>query len=265
MFCPQAHKGIKGFVKNEKDEPIVGASIAVEGHKKDIITASKGDYWRLLLPGQYKVIASAKGYVPVTKTVTAKAGPAQQLNFNLKASDNSASEAAQDEPNPVEDSQPSPHEGAQPYQVQASPQTTPLAVPGMGSNMVGGDMNLGNYGYGLGGQGGFGGGFGDTGGTYGGGFGGNVLNGGFSDGYGINMINNPENSQGGLQLNLGERVTAYGANKASPSLGNNLELSGPLQDGALDRLAMMSPYETQSKDTENAPFNVLTDEKSPYK
>lgn len=251
IFSPQAHKGIKGFVKDKKDDPIVGAILSVEGHKKDIITASRGDYWRLLMPGQYKVTASAKGFAPVTRTVSVEPGPAKQLNFVLNRSGASEALASQDEPNPAEDSQPSPEEGPLPYQVQNAPQMSQMSVAGTGSNMMGGNMNSDNYGYGLGG-GGYGGGFTETGGgNYGNGFG--VLNGGFSNGFGINMMSGPEINPGGMQ---------YAENKAPNSVNNNLELSGPLQDGALDRLAMMSPFETQSKDSENAPINVLTDDKN---
>ena len=219
----------------------------MEGHKKDIITASTGDYWRLLMPGKYRVTASAKGFAPVTKTISVQKGPAQQLNFIMNQS--GSSKIFHDKPNPVEDSQPSPEEGTVSYQVQSTPQTNPMA--GAGGNIMDGNINLdNNYGYGQGG-GLYGGGFADTGGSYEGGFG--VLNGGFSNGYGINMLSNPESSPGGPPLNIGENLMRY-----SP---NGMEMSGPLQDGALDRLAMMSPYETQSKDTESASISAVTDDK----
>lgn len=42
-----------------------------------------GDYFRLLLPGTYKVTASASGYIPSTSTVTVGPAEATQVCFTL--------------------------------------------------------------------------------------------------------------------------------------------------------------------------------------
>ncbi len=47
-------------------------------------TAVDGDYWRLLLPGEYEVIASAHGYISSTKKTKVEDAPASQINFVLK-------------------------------------------------------------------------------------------------------------------------------------------------------------------------------------
>ena len=43
------------------NHPIPDAIIAVEGIEKNITTTTRGEYWRLLTPGTYKVAASAYG------------------------------------------------------------------------------------------------------------------------------------------------------------------------------------------------------------
>lgn len=63
--------------------PISDAVITVHGIKHNITTASYGDYWRLLMPGEYNVTASAPGYLPHTQLVTVVADNVKTLNFTL--------------------------------------------------------------------------------------------------------------------------------------------------------------------------------------
>lgn len=46
----------------------------------DDVLGPDGDYFRLLLPGTYTVIASASGYQPFTSTVTV--GPAEAVQVD---------------------------------------------------------------------------------------------------------------------------------------------------------------------------------------
>lgn len=75
---------MKGIVKDESGRPIKGAKISIRNKRKDVQTAVDGDYWRLLLPGDYEVNASAHGYVSSTKKAKVEDAPATQINFVLK-------------------------------------------------------------------------------------------------------------------------------------------------------------------------------------
>lgn len=55
---------MKGFVKDgETNNGIRNAVIVVEGIQHNITTSFFGDYWRLLVPGTYKMTALAEGCV----------------------------------------------------------------------------------------------------------------------------------------------------------------------------------------------------------
>eukprot|EP00795_Rhopilema_esculentum_P015189 gene15189-6385_t len=62
-FISQIHRGIRGFVFDaETMQGIPGAIIKINGHDHNVKSAANGDYWRLLLPGTYRVSSSADNY-----------------------------------------------------------------------------------------------------------------------------------------------------------------------------------------------------------
>ncbi|XP_007935752.1 carboxypeptidase D [Orycteropus afer afer] len=84
QFMKQAHQGVRGFVLDATDgRGILNATISVAEINHPVTTYKTGDYWRLLVPGSYKITASARGYNPVTKNVTVKSEGAIQVNFTL--------------------------------------------------------------------------------------------------------------------------------------------------------------------------------------
>ncbi|XP_067401903.1 LOW QUALITY PROTEIN: adipocyte enhancer-binding protein 1 [Emydura macquarii macquarii] len=86
-FMEQVHRGIKGVVTDQQGDPIANATIAVGGINHHVKTASGGDYWRILNPGEYRVVARAEGYNPSVKTCSVLYDiGATQCNFILSRS-----------------------------------------------------------------------------------------------------------------------------------------------------------------------------------
>ncbi|XP_048195280.1 adipocyte enhancer-binding protein 1 [Perognathus longimembris pacificus] len=86
-FMEQVHRGIKGMVTDEQGIPIANATISVNGINHGVKTASGGDYWRILNPGEYRVTAHVEGYTSSTKTCNVDYDiGATQCNFILARS-----------------------------------------------------------------------------------------------------------------------------------------------------------------------------------
>uniref|UniRef100_A0A8C8SA99 AE binding protein 1 n=1 Tax=Pelusios castaneus TaxID=367368 RepID=A0A8C8SA99_9SAUR len=86
-FMEQVQRGIKGVVTDQQGDPIANATIIVGGINHHVKTASGGDYWRILNPGEYRVVARAEGYNPSVKTCSVLYDiGATQCNFVLSRS-----------------------------------------------------------------------------------------------------------------------------------------------------------------------------------
>lgn len=54
-FIEASHMGIKGIVKDSNNNPVEAAEIIVEGLNHTVQTTGRGEYWRLLSPGRYRI------------------------------------------------------------------------------------------------------------------------------------------------------------------------------------------------------------------
>ncbi|XP_051964213.1 inactive carboxypeptidase-like protein X2 isoform X2 [Xyrauchen texanus] len=86
-FMAQVHRGVKGVVRDKEGNPIMNATVSVEGVNHDVRTGESGDYWRLLNPGEYRITARAEGYNPFTRLCVVGFDPGATLcNFDLDKS-----------------------------------------------------------------------------------------------------------------------------------------------------------------------------------
>eukprot|EP00117_Sycon_ciliatum_P049085 scpid23739/ scgid3551/ Carboxypeptidase D; Metallocarboxypeptidase D; gp180 len=84
-YMQAVHRGAKGFVYDAKtSQPVPGALISIRAIKHDVTATSDGAYWRLLAPGKYIIVAHAKGYDSVSKTVIVPvSSDGVRVDFNL--------------------------------------------------------------------------------------------------------------------------------------------------------------------------------------
>lgn len=63
-FLSEAHRGIHGFVMDDGGNPIEKVSLKIKSRDIGFQTTKYGEFWRILLPGVYKLEAYADGFVP---------------------------------------------------------------------------------------------------------------------------------------------------------------------------------------------------------
>ena len=83
-FLESVHMGVKGMVWDSNNNPVKGARIRVEGNDKLILTSERGEYWRLLRPGTYRVRAEApSGHFSVNQYVTVSPNKVLRVDFTV--------------------------------------------------------------------------------------------------------------------------------------------------------------------------------------
>ena len=56
-FLESANSAVKGIVTDENGNPVEDAIIEVSDRSKDVTTTDRGEYWRILVPGKYRMKA----------------------------------------------------------------------------------------------------------------------------------------------------------------------------------------------------------------
>ena len=80
-----SHK-ILGLVKDKGTAAgISKANIRIADRSKDIKTTNKGEYWRLLLPGNYTVTVEAEGYLSKQIDITVNGDQVGVINFDMES------------------------------------------------------------------------------------------------------------------------------------------------------------------------------------
>ena len=88
-FLLKAHQGIKGHVKDQNDNVLQGAKIKViEGVEtgKPVVTSRRGEFWRILVPGQYAIKAVYRNFESEIVNVKVHENTVEIVDFIIKKS-----------------------------------------------------------------------------------------------------------------------------------------------------------------------------------
>uniref|UniRef100_A0A1I8EBH6 Zinc carboxypeptidase n=1 Tax=Wuchereria bancrofti TaxID=6293 RepID=A0A1I8EBH6_WUCBA len=82
-YMEYVHRGIKGFVLDQRGHPVKNAVLSIN-QGKNITTTDEGEFWRILLPGRYTVLVSHRKYLPQILNITVDEGSAKLINVTLE-------------------------------------------------------------------------------------------------------------------------------------------------------------------------------------
>lgn len=81
----EALRGVKGFVSDAEDgRPLSDVQLYIKGRNRDFNTTSDGEYWRILLDGNYTLQAFKTGYEPLEEPFQVRGDEATILNVTLR-------------------------------------------------------------------------------------------------------------------------------------------------------------------------------------
>ncbi|XP_077533885.1 uncharacterized protein LOC144145915 [Haemaphysalis longicornis] len=79
----ESHRGLRGVISDEAGYPVTNAKLMVKGRYMPFRTSHKGEYWRILLPGRYTLMASSPEHNELEVPVEIIEGQTTVVNITL--------------------------------------------------------------------------------------------------------------------------------------------------------------------------------------
>ncbi|XP_058443138.1 carboxypeptidase D isoform X2 [Malaya genurostris] len=96
-FLAEAHRGVQGFIVDPNGSPIERAQLKIKGRDVGFVTTKYGEFWRILMPGVYKLEVFADGFVPRDVDFMVVEQHPTLLNVTMQPSKSISTESAQHE------------------------------------------------------------------------------------------------------------------------------------------------------------------------
>jgi len=82
-YLGEVHRGVRGFVVDPNSNGVPHARLKIKGREIGFRTSSRGEFWRILLPGTYTLEVFAEGYHPAEQKFDVHEGQVTFLNLQL--------------------------------------------------------------------------------------------------------------------------------------------------------------------------------------
>jgi len=83
-YMGQAHRGVKGVVRDGAGNPVAGVKVNIAGRDFGTKTSPRGEFWRILLPGTYQLSVESEGYPLYVQSFEVRDGTPTVLDINLQ-------------------------------------------------------------------------------------------------------------------------------------------------------------------------------------
>lgn len=83
-YLNEVHRGVRGMVTDANGVSVPGVLLRIKGRKIPFRASSRGEFWRILLPGSYVLQVLADGYTPYEKAFEVQDGQITYLNVELR-------------------------------------------------------------------------------------------------------------------------------------------------------------------------------------
>jgi carboxypeptidase D len=82
-YLEYVHRAVHGIVKDSNGDPVADAKVIVEKNGKIIKSTKSGEYWKLLMPGNYKIKAVGNGRESEWSDIEIVDGPGPRVDLQL--------------------------------------------------------------------------------------------------------------------------------------------------------------------------------------
>lgn len=81
-FLGEVHRGVRGFTVDRNNNRIPDVNLRIKSRNMSFRSTQNGEYWRILLPGVYTIIAEHPNYQPTEQTfIISNNGTAGPLTY----------------------------------------------------------------------------------------------------------------------------------------------------------------------------------------
>ena len=84
-YLGEVHRGVRGIVQDQNGKPISQAVLKIKGRSIPFTTTHQGEFWRLLLPGEYTLEISADKYESTEKQFVVSRGQITEIYITMKS------------------------------------------------------------------------------------------------------------------------------------------------------------------------------------